>query len=108
MHPQDDPEPAEGSLDRLQARLLPLADLTMHVLLSRPASGSLRATRVTGVTIALALGVLLATVLLGALLLARTVGGGSGAWLALELPLLALALGCLDLAAYGLRQRLLR
>lgn len=67
------PVPAPG---RLAAALLPLADATMIVLLSRPATGSLRRTWVTPATLALAL----ATVVVGAaaalLLATRSLAGG--------------------------------
>jgi len=93
--------------DRLQARLLPAADLLMVLMISRPASGTLRDTRVTVVTIYLAAavaGVALGLALLGVLL---GVGGHAVPWIVASIVLMALFLGCADLAVYGIRQRLL-
>src|SRR3979411_2436708 len=97
------PDP-QVPFDRLQARLLPVADAVMVLMLSRPASGTLRDTRVTIVTISLA--VATAAVALGLLALAVVLGFG-GLWIVAMLLLLALFLGCADLALYGIRQRLL-
>jgi hypothetical protein len=93
--------------DALQARLLPVADLVMLLMISRPPSGTLRDTRVTIVTIYLALSV--AVVALGLAILALVLGVGAHAlgWLAAAVALLALGAGCADLAAYGIRQRVL-
>lgn len=100
---QDDELPPH---DRLQSTLLPVADLFMVLMLSRPASGTLRTTRVT-----------LATVWLGGMV--AVVGSASGLALAISgateasfvralLGLLALLVGCCAavLCVYGVRQRL--
>jgi|ERR1700736_4088766 len=106
-------KPAQSSehctipFDRLQTRLLPLADLVMVLMLSRPASGTLRTTRVTAVTIALAGLVGAASVALIPALALRVAGGHSALWLVLVPALLAAAVGCADLAVFGLRQRYL-
>ena len=105
--PGDSGDDASIAFDRLQARLLPLADLVMVVMLSRPASGTLRTTRVTVVTIALAGLVGAASVALIPVLALRVAGGHSALWLVLVPALLAAAIGCADLAMFGLRQRYL-
>ena len=92
--------------DTMQARLLPVADVVMVLMLSRPASGTLRDTRVTVVTIALALAVAAVGAGLAVLGLVLAVGG-QPLWGLAALVLLLLALGCADLAAFGLRQRLM-
>lgn len=100
-------EPETVPFDALQERLLPVADAVMVLMWSRPASGTLRDTRVTIVTIYLAWGVTALAVILGILAVLLTLGGGSPLWIVAAVVLLALALGCLDLAVYGVRQRLL-
>ena len=94
--------------DRLQARLLPVADFVMVLMISRPRpSGTLRDTRVTIVTIYLAVAVAAVALLLAVLGLVLGITGGSIPWLVGALLLLALFAGCADLAVYGIRQRLL-
>ena len=94
--------------DRLQARLLPLADLVMVLMISRPQpSGTLRDTRVTIVTIYLAAAVALVALALAVLGLVLASTSGSVAWLIAAVVLVALFAGCADLAVYGVRQRLL-
>lgn len=86
-------------------RLLPLADLFMLVLLSRPAAGSLAATWVTKATLLLAAGGII-----GAVVLAAGLAAGLGRWPA---ALVALALagctafgaGAASVLAVGLAQR---
>lgn len=92
--------------DPLQARLLPVADVVMVLMWSRPASGTLRTTMVTMSTIGLAIGVAATSLVLAALgvLLALS---GTTIWLVAALALLVVALACADLAVYGARQRLL-
>lgn len=94
-------------VDALQARLLPVADLVMVLMLSRPASGSLRDTRVTIVTIYLAIAVAAVGLGLAALGLALGTVGGQPEWIVPALVLLLLAAGCADLAIFGIRQRIL-
>ena len=100
-------EPEAVPFDALQARLLPVADAVMVLMWSRPASGTLRDTRVTIVTIWLAIGVTALALVLGVLALLLTLNGGGLPWIVAAVVLLVLALGCLDLAVYGVRQRLL-
>lgn len=100
---QDQPIPFDG----LQARLLPLADLVMVLMLSRPASGTLRDTRVTIVTIYLAAAVATVALPLAALALLLGLAGRAIPWFLAAFALLALFTGCVDLAVYGVRQRLL-
>ena len=93
-------------VDRLQAFLLPVADAVMVLMWSRPESGTLRTTMVTLPTIALGAGVAVTAAVLAVLsaLLAGS-GGGLGWWSA-AVFLVVLALACLDLATFGVRQRL--
>jgi hypothetical protein len=95
------------AFDRLQARLLPLADLVMVLMLSRPPSGTLRTTRVTVVTIVLAGLVGAASLALIPVLALRVAGGHTPLWLVLVPALVAAAIGCADLATFGVRQRYL-
>ena len=101
------PAPEDLPLDRLQLRLLPTADLFMIAMLSRPPSGTLRNTRVTLVTIVLALAVTL-TIGLPALVL---LGYAVVAWKPLLIlggvPCLLLAAGATAVGVFGVRQRLL-
>ncbi|GAC1333317.1 MAG: hypothetical protein NVSMB17_13590 [Candidatus Dormibacteria bacterium] len=91
--------------DRTQARLLPVADLVMVLMLSRPASGTLRDTRVTIVTIYLAAATAVLALVLAALALLLGIGGRTLPWLVAAAVLLLLGAGCADLALYGIRQR---
>jgi len=93
--------------DRLQSRLLPLADVVMVLMLSRPPSGTLRTTRVTVVTIVLAGLVGAASLALIPVLALRVAGGHTPLWLVLVPALVAAAVGCADLATFGMRQRYL-
>jgi hypothetical protein len=95
-------------LDALQLRLLPLADLFMGLMWSRPGGLSLRTTWVTPATLGLALAVILVVGLpgLGAIVygianrqLLLVVGGLIAA---------ALGIGAGAVALYGIRQRSLR
>jgi hypothetical protein len=88
--------------------LLPVADLVMIAMLSRPPAGSLRHTWVTAATVLLSLAVAAGATALAVLVLLRTLHGASALVLVAEAPLAAAALGAADLAAYGIRQRLLR
>ena len=93
--------------DRLQSRLLPLADFVMVAMLSRPASGTLRSTRVTVVTIVLAGLVGAMSLVLIPVIALHVAGGHSALWLALVPALLAAGTGCACLAVFGVRQRYL-
>jgi hypothetical protein len=89
-------------LDPLQRVLLPVADGFMILMLSRPATGSLRTTRVTTVSIALGALAFIAFGVAGAV-----VGLQGGVVLLVVAVLLELlALGSLSLAVFGLLQRL--
>ena len=79
----------------------------MLVMVSTPASGSLRTTRVTLATIALAAALSAGAVVAGVVVVLRVASGSSALLLLLELPLAALLVGCSALAAYGGRQRML-
>jgi hypothetical protein len=94
-------------VDALQERLLPVADLVMVLMLSRPQSGSLRDTRVTIVTIWLAVAVALVAMVLAILGLALGTVGRQPLWIIPTVALLPLAAGCADLGVFGIRQRLL-
>ena len=93
--------------DRVQSRLLPLADVVMVLMLSRPPSGTLRSTRVTVVTIVLAGLVGGVSLVLIPMIALHVLGGHSALWLALVPALLAAGTGCACLAMFGLRQRYL-
>jgi len=97
----------EIPFDASQAWLLPVADMVMVLMLSRPPSGTLRDTRVTIVTIYLAVFVAAVALILAALGIALVLAGSSGLWIAAAFLLLLLGLGCADLGVYGIRQRLL-
>jgi hypothetical protein len=91
------------ALDPLQRLLLPVADGFMVLMLSRPAAGSLRTTRVTTVSILLAAASFVAFGVAGAVVALR----GGGILLFVVGVLLELfALGCLSLALFGVLQRL--
>jgi hypothetical protein len=99
-------EPAERlpPLDPLQRLLLPVADCFMLLMLSRPPTGTLRTTRVTTPSIALAVATFgVSGVLTG--MLAAAAGDLGPLLLLLALPLAVLALGSASLALYGVRQR---
>jgi hypothetical protein len=103
-HPSDN---ATIAFDRLQARLLPMADLAMVAMLSRPPSGTLRTTRVTVVTIVLAGLVGAVSLVLIPVIALHVAGGHSALWLALVPALLVAGTGCACLAVFGVRQRYL-
>ena len=91
------------ALDPLQRLLLPVADSFMVLMLSRPASGSLRTTRVTTVSILLGAASFVAFGVAGAVVALR----GGGILLFVVGVLLELfALGCLSLALFGVLQHL--
>ena len=91
-------------LDPVQARLLPLADLFMGLMWSRPGGLSLRTTWVTPATLGLSSGVVLLVGLPG--LGAIAYGIATGQLLILFAGLLAVALGtgAAAVAIYGIRQ----
>ena len=79
--------------------------MVMLLMLSRPPSGSLRDTRVTIVTIYLAVFVAVVALVLAAPGIALGLADRSVPWMLAALLLLLLGLGCADLGAYGIRQR---
>ena len=92
-------------LDAWQLRLLPLADLFMGLMWSRPSGLSLRTTWVTPATLGLALAVILVVGLpgLGAIvygIVNRHLLAGVGGLVAA-----ALGIGAAAVALYGIRQR---
>jgi hypothetical protein len=87
-------------LPRWASALLPVADLFMVVMFSRPPTGTLRTTWVTPATEQLCVALAVVGFLGGGFLVwAR----GAGAWLGLALILLAA--GCASVALVGLAQR---
>jgi hypothetical protein len=85
--------------------VVPVADLFMALLLSRPATGSLRNTWVTPATLVLSV----ATGLSSIVFLALAVAGFSGGLrVAVTLALALFAAGSLCVAAVGLAQRIAR
>ena len=101
------PRPAPDRLpplDALQRLLLPVADGFMLAMLSRPPTGTLRTTRVTAASIALAVATFVLSGAAAVALVAATARTGSPLLLATA-PLAALAAGAAALALYGLRQR---
>jgi hypothetical protein len=94
-------------LDSLQLRLLPLADLFMGLMWSRPGGLSLRNTWVTPATLALSIAVGLGGLVAGPAGVAFALDGGGLVWLFAGLIAIALAVGAASVALYGLRQRVL-
>lgn len=99
--PQEPPLPPRGAA----RRLLPVADLFMLVLLSRPPGGTLATTWVTKATLFLAAGCVV-----GPLVLASAVLAGLGHWPAGAVALAlagcaAVVLGAASVLAIGLDQR---
>jgi hypothetical protein len=95
----------DPAFDRTQARLLPIADAFMGLMLSRPQGLSVRTTRVTVVTIWLSMGT--AVLSAAATLALVSVALRGGGWLLLlgAIVIAALGLGSGCLALYGIRQR---
>lgn len=89
-------------LNPAQRLLLPVADAFMILMLSRPPSGSLRTTRVTTVSIALAAASFVAFGLAGVVV---AVSGRRPLLVVVGGLLVFFALGCLSLALFGLLQR---
>jgi hypothetical protein len=87
--------------------MLPLADLFMLAMLSRPATGSLRNTWVTPATLYMCAAVALAGVPLGAVLVVYGRGGGTRTALALGIIVLLLAAGACSVAIVGASQRVI-
>ena len=94
-------------LDGLQLRLLPLADLFMGLMWSRPGGLSLRTTWVTPATLALSIAVALGGGLAGTVAIAFGLGSPGIVWIIAGLIAIPLAVGAAAVALYGIRQRLL-
>jgi len=95
-------------LDSIQLRLLPLADVVMWLMFSRPGGLSLRTTWVTPATIGLCFGVAFTAGLLGVVTVSYGLSSGYVLPLIGGLFSVAAAIGCASIALYGARQRLLR
>ena len=99
--------PEVTPVDRLQLLLLPIADLVMLLMYSRPPGGSLRTARVTVVTIWLAAAVAGFAGALAVILLANGLVRFQIVLIAAGLLSAAVAFGCGVLAIFGIRQRVL-
>ena len=99
------PEGPVPTLPALGRLLLPLADLFMLAMLSRPETGSLRVTWVTPATLWLCVFVVAVGTPVG--LIALTGGVGDGHWLRVAAGgvLILLALGGAAVAVVGVMQR---
>jgi len=97
--------PEVTPLDRTQLMLLPIADLFMILMFSRPPGGSLRTARVTLVTIWLAAGVAAICTSLAMIALAIGVVRHHPVFLVLGLLSASLAGGSGVLVIFGVRQR---
>ena len=98
------PDRPVPGLPRWVRPAVPVADLFMLAMVSRPRTGSLSRTWVTPATLQRCLAVMAVSVVAGGLVAARAVGGGRGA-VALAAGLLLLALGAGAVALVGVVQR---
>lgn len=91
--------------DRFQRAILPIADLFMTLMFSRPVGGSLRSVRVSSETIVLASFV--AVVLVGVGIALAISGTATGQILPVIVAVAALgfALGAASVSVFGFRQR---
>lgn len=87
---------------------LQAADLFMVLMVSRPATGSLRSTWVTPATLQLTMAVALVGLPLGAWLALSRVAGGPALSVLLGIVVILLAAGALSVAIVGIAQRLSR
>jgi len=92
-------------LDAWQLRLLPLADLFMGLMWSRPGGLSLRTTWVTPATLALAAAVVLLAGLGGLGVIAYGIANRQLLMMVGGLIAAALGAGAASVALYGIRQR---
>ena len=99
--------PEVTPLDRIQLMLLPIADLFMILMYSRPPGGSLRTARVTLMTIWLAASVAVLAGIPAAVLLVHAVATLQLLPIAIGLVGVAVGLGSGILAVFGVRQRIL-
>ena len=99
------PDAAPPALPRWELAALPLADVFMVAMLSRPASGSLRVTWVTPATLLLAVVAGVVTAALGVLCIVALVRGGGWPLLVAAVLCAAVAAGCSAVGAVGAAQR---
>ena len=99
------PERPVPPLPWLGRMLLPLADLFMILLVSRPQSGSLRTTWVTPATVVLCMVTVVGGVLLDVLMLRVGVGGRSVPALVGAAVVAVLVVGSACVAVIGIAQR---
>ncbi len=99
--------PEVTPLDRIQLMLLPVADLFMILMYSRPPGGSLRTARVTLMTIWLAAAVAVLAGIPAAVLLMYATAGFQPLFILVGLLGVAIGLGSGILAVFGVRQRIL-
>lgn len=99
--------PEVTPLDGLQITLLPIADLFMILMLSRPPGGSLRTARVTPVTIGLAAVLALLAGLAALALVSSAIATSQYLFIPIALLDGALGLGAAVLTIFGVRQRML-
>ncbi len=92
-------------MNRTQARLLPIADLFMRLMLSRPSGGSLRTARVTPATIWLSAGVAVVVGIPGVLLTGYALFRLQFLLLMAGLLAAGLGMGSASLAVFGILQR---
>lgn len=97
--------PETTPLDRTQLILLPVADLFMILMFSRPPGGSLRTARVTPLTIWLAAAVAVLAGVPALVLLVQATAGFRPLLILVGLLGVAIALGSGVLAVFGVRQR---
>jgi hypothetical protein len=104
------PERPVPQLPAAVRKILPVADVFMVLMVSRPSSGTLRDTWVTPATLWLSLLSALALLVAAGLLFARAAAGAALAAPAILLALLAvlLAAGCLSVVAVAIAQRTAR
>jgi hypothetical protein len=94
-------------LDRIQLLLLPVADLFMILMYSRPPGGSLRTARVTLATIWLAAAVAFLVGIPAAAVLVNATARSQPLLIVIGLLGVAVGLGSGTLAVFGVRQRIL-
>jgi len=99
------PEGPVPALPLVARALLPVADLFMLAMLSRPATGSLRHTWVTPGTLWLCLAMVLLGAPIGAIALSTGLSDASRLRVAAGVVIIALAAGSAAVAAVGALQR---
>ena len=97
--------PEVTPLDRIQLMLLPVADLFMILMYSRPPGGSLRTARVTLMTIWLAAAVAVLAGIPALVLLVHAIARFQPLLIPVGLLGVAIGLGSGVLAVFGVRQR---